>query len=183
MQTVSVSALTVPVALLWRAAVLACALAAVFAVAPSSASAQRLDPNLLLSWELVPVVSTPPSPNGGFAILTSERLSLFGDGRLSYRRRDSRDPTRDRAGTASLSAAEVEQLATTLRAFCALSAPEHPRTPGDVHVELQFADHRACELSIAAGKWRTGAARRFSSLVDRLIARALRGAASPVAGH
>ncbi len=183
MRPVSAPALVLPAAVLARAAVLACALAAVAAAAPSSASAQRLDPDLLLEWELVPVVSTTPSPSGGFDLLTSERLTLFRDGRLSYRRRDSRNSGRDRAGAASLSAAEVEQLTTTLRGFCALSAPEHPRTPGDVHVELQFADHHACELSIAAGKWRTGAARRFSSLVDRLIARALRGAASPVAGH
>lgn len=182
MRPVSRPALVLPAAVLARAAGLACALAAVAAAAPSSAVAQRLDPDLLLEWKLVPVASATPSPNGGFDLLMSERLTLFRDGRLSYQRHDSRNPARDRAGTALLSAAELEQLATTLRAFCALRAPEHPRTPGDVHVELQFADHHACELSIAAGKWRTGAARRFSSLVDRLIARALRGAASPVAG-
>ncbi len=162
-----------------RFAVLGVALA----LTPAIASAQRLDPGLLLEWELVPILAPAPSGRGASTVVASERLVLMRDGRLRYDRRDTRDPSRTRTGTTQLSASEVRGLSAALRGLCTLRTSPLERAAGNVRVQLQLADLRSCELAFSPSGWRARSARRYASLVDRLIARALRAGTGPAAAN
>lgn len=141
---------------------------------PVIASAQRLDPSLLLEWELVPILAPAPSGRGASTVVASERLVLMRDGRLRYDRRDTRDPSRTRSGATQLSASDVRDLSAALQGLCALRQTPLQRAAGNVHVQVQFADLRSCELAFSPSAWRARSARRYAALVDRIIARALR---------
>lgn len=139
-----------------------------------SASAQRLDPGLLLRWKTEPIVAPRAGLSRAFDVVASERLELMRDGRLRYERRDARDAVRVRRGLTTVSSDTVRDVTAALRRLCALGLPASGTSrPGDVYVEVQFDDYRGCALRLPPARWRAGSTRSFAETVDDLIRRAV----------
>lgn len=142
---------------------------------PRTAWSQRLDPQLLLRWQTVPRTAPRPGPRGSYDVLAVEVLNVLRDGRLHYRRRDVARPGRERSVERQLSATALRALHSALEGLCALPPPP-PRAerPGDVRVEVQWADLRGCSTSMSPEAWRRGPTRRIAAHLAGLIRRAER---------